>query len=93
MMSFDFWPLILAGNKFASAVKETLLFKSSFRKFCFLDNLQQYLLLIRNISRQNYNHYSHYCYCSYLKKINVCVDLSLRVIFLTFRVDLILQIG
>ena len=68
-------------------------FDFDFRKFCFLDNLQQYLLLIRNISRQNYNHYSHYCYCSYLKEINFSVDLSLRVIFLAFRVDLILQIG
>ena len=31
--SFDFWPLILAGNKFATAVKETLLFISNFPKF------------------------------------------------------------
>ena len=30
---FDFWPLILAGNKFASGVKETLLFISNFLKF------------------------------------------------------------
>ena len=33
LMSFDFWPLILAGNKFASTVKETLLFKYNFHKF------------------------------------------------------------
>ena len=33
LISFDFWPLILAGNKFATAVKETLLFISNFPKF------------------------------------------------------------
>ena len=50
-------------------------------------------MLTRDIWRQNYNHFSYYCHYSYLKERNFCVDLFLRVIFLTFRVDLILRIG
>ena len=33
LISFDFWPLILTGNKFATSVKEYLLFLSNFPKF------------------------------------------------------------
>ena len=33
LISFDFWPLTLAGNKFATAVKDSLLFISNFPKF------------------------------------------------------------
>ena len=38
LISFDFWPLVLADNKFATAVKETLLFISNFPKFVSLTN-------------------------------------------------------
>ena len=38
LTSFDFWPLVLADNKFATVVKETLLFISNFPKFVSLTN-------------------------------------------------------
>ena len=93
LISFDFWPLILAGNKFTSVAKETRLFKSNFQKFVssITWDDRQYLLLIRDTWRQNYNHFFCYCHYSYLKKRNWIY--FRESFFLTFHVDLILRIG